>query len=290
MIQDNFSLIPVSVVVVTKNEACRIGACLQALSGFGDVWVVDSGSEDGTLDIAARYGARGVNFVWDGRYPKKRGWCLENLELAYDWVFFVDADEIVSTELLREFRCLSVADEFDKGGACAGYFVRGRYVWGGRHLCYGLCNNKLALFDRRKIEFPVVNDLEFEGMGEIEGHYQPVLRGGFAKEKIGQLSAALYHAAEDGWEARHRRYARWEAQMNACGGWPDDPKWWRQMLKRAFRALSVLWPVRSFVAFLHCYVLKLGFMDGAAGFDFARSRGRYYRMISDASKDLARLF
>jgi glycosyltransferase involved in cell wall biosynthesis len=90
--------IPVSVIIVTKNEEKRLGACLEALSlgHFDDVWVVDSQSGDGTCAIAAQHGARVEDYVWNGKYPKKRGWCLEYLELAHDWVFFVDADEIVS--------------------------------------------------------------------------------------------------------------------------------------------------------------------------------------------------
>jgi glycosyltransferase involved in cell wall biosynthesis len=249
-------------------------------AAFDDVWVVDSSSRDDTCGIALQHGVRIEDYIWNGKYPKKRGWCLEYLELAHDWVFFVDADEIVTLELLREVEALDL--EHDER---AGYFVRGRYVWHGRSLRHGLSNNKLALFNRRKIEFPVVDDLGLPGMEEIEGHYQPVLKAGFEAAEIGQLDAALAHDIGTGWNARHLRYAMWEAGMNARGSWPMDPKPWREFLKRVFRRL----PFRGAVAFVHCYVLKRGFMDGAAGFDFARSRARYYRMISDASKDLAQL-
>ena len=68
--------------------------------------------------------------------------------------------------------------------------------------------------------------------------------------------------------------------MNARSIWPQDPVLWRAFLKCIFRAM----PFRYTAAFLHCYVLKFGFLDGLAGFDFARSRGRYYKMISVASK------
>ena len=274
--------LPVSVIVVTKNEEKRLSACLEALAlgNFDDVWVVDSQSGDATCAIAAQHGARVEDYIWNGKYPKKRGWCLEYLELAHDWVFFVDADEIVSVDMLREIEALNLASS-----EIAGYFVPGRYVWHGRRLSYGLNNNKLALFNRRKVEFPVVDDLGLSGMGEIEGHYQPVLKAGYARAEIGQLDAALDHEIDAGWTARHLRYAMWEAGMNARGSWPVDPKPWRQAMKRVFRAF----PFRGLAAFVHCYVWKRGFMDGAAGFDFARSRARYYRMISDASKGLAQL-
>jgi len=270
--------IPVSVIVVTKNEETRIAQCLEALSGFDEVIVVDSNSVDDTYEIARGTDLRAVSFEWNGEYPKKRQWCLDNLKLAHEWVFFVDADEIVTSEVMDEIAAL-----FECGGPHdAGYFVRARYIWKGRMLRHGLCNNKLALFDRRRLHFPVVDDLNINGMGEIEGHYQPVLKEGYAADGIGQLTNKILHKIESdmaAWEARHLRYAEWEAGMNAREAWPQDPDMWRQCLKRVFRSL----PMRDMFAFLHCYVLKLGFLDGLAGFDFARSRARYYRMINAAS-------
>lgn len=265
----------VSVIITTKNEEDRLAACLAALGGFDDVWVVDSYSEDRTCEIARAAGARVVDFRWDGGYPKKRQWCLDTLDLKYEWVFFVDADEIVPPALVDEIAGLDFR--------AAGYFVQGRYEFEGRVLRYGLCNNKLALFDRRKIAFPVVDDLGLDGMGEMEGHYQPVVKAGVEDAVIGQIKTPLLHLAYDdvqSWEARHRRYALWEAGMNARNAWPVDPKPWRQWLKKIFRNV----PFRPFVAFIHCYVVRLGALDGLAGYRFARSRARYYRMISDTSK------
>ncbi|MCB1532940.1 MAG: glycosyltransferase family 2 protein [Alphaproteobacteria bacterium] len=258
--------IPLSVLVATKNEAPRIARCLEALKDFAEIVVIDSASTDGTAEIAAANGARVVNFEWAGSYPKKRQWCLDILDLAHDWVFFVDADEVVTSALVEELR--------DMDFAAAGYFVRGQYVFRGRVLKHGLKNNKLALFDRRRIEFPVVDDLDIEGMGEIEGHYQPVLKAGHEREEIGQIEAPLLHYAyedEQGWRARHARYARWEIEMDKRNAWPGDAR----LSKRLFKALPFRWGV----AFLHSYFLKGGVLDGRAGLDFARSRASYYRMI-----------
>lgn len=263
--------IPVSVIIVTKNEAGRIGRCLSALRAFGEIIVVDSQSTDETQNLARRHGAQIVDFIWNGQYPKKRQWCLDHLDLKHDFVFFVDADEIVTPDLIAEIRALDFT--------AAGYFVRGRYVFENRPLKFGLCNNKLALIDRRKMEFPVVNDLDIPGMGEIEGHYQPVLKFGREAEKIGQLKAPLLHYAyEDkaGWQARHMRYAAWEHGMNAHKAWPQDAR----LAKRVFKTL----PFQAAAAFIHAYVLKLGFLDGSAGFKFARSRYWYYRMILASGK------
>ncbi len=275
--------IPVSVIVVTKNEESRIERCLEALSDFSEVIVVDSKSEDRTLEIAADCGAKCLSFEWDGQYPKKRGWCLDRLETRNEWVFFVDADEIVHPFLADEIRMLNLQRE----EAIAGFFVQGQYVFNGVLLRHGLKNNKLALFHRAKFEFPVVDDLDLGGMGEIEGHYQPVLKAVHQGSEIGHLQYPLIHEAYSdfkSWEARHLQYAMWEAGMNRKNAWPKDPHARRQGLKRIFRRL----PFRGLAAFVHSYVFKRGFLDGRAGFLFAKSRQLYYGMISEASKVQAR--
>ncbi len=175
------------------------------------------------------------------------------------------------------------AHDADGPPACAGYFIRGRYVIDGRTVRFGLCNNKLALFDRRRMGFPVVNDLDLPGMGEIEGHYQPVRKPGFESTRTGQLRAPLLHCAGDdraAWLDRHRRYAAWEVGMNRRNAWPADPAGKRQMLKRLFRAA----PRRDILAFLHSFILKWGFLDGRRGFILARDRGLYYRMIASCRR------
>lgn len=272
--------IPVAAVIVTKNEGPRLERCLARLSDFAEIFIVDSadassGGGQGLETLADKYEAAYVPFTWNGRYPKKRQWCLEHLPLSCDWVFFIDADEVMTASLLTEVRGLDFK--------CAGYFVPGVYVWDGAPLRYGLRNNKLALINRRHIEFPVVGDLEFEGMGEIEGHYQPVLKPASARGKIGRLRSPLLHYAyedQKGWQARHEAYARWYAAMDRHKAWPREPVFWRRVLKSVFGKM----PCRAQAAFLHSYILKQGFRDGDRGKAFARSRARFYGMIARAGK------
>ncbi len=259
----------ISVVVCTKTEAPNIARCLESLRDFDDVVVVDSGSTDNTPEIAQGMGVRVEQFKWDGKYPKKRQWCLDNLSLKHDWVFFVDADEVVTPAVIGQLRHMNYA--------YAGYFVRGQYVFEDKLLEHGLQNNKLALLHRHKVEFPVVDDLDIFGMGEIEGHYQPCLKPGYENLEVGQIDAALHHYAYENpvaWKTRHERYARWEADMDLKGAWPPDCRF----SKRLFRSL----PAKPLMAFLHSYIFKRGFKDGEAGFKFAMSRMRYYRMVGRA--------
>lgn len=267
--------IPVSVIVTTKNEEANIARCLSSLSDFTHIMVVDSHSTDRTVAIARHMGAEIVNFTWNGTYPKKRQWCLDTLAFSHDWVFWVDADEVLTSEIIAEIRSIFAQDTPRQ----CGFFMRGRYIFDGRALSHGMVNNKIALFDRRKMAFPIVNDLNIEGMGEMEGHYQPVRKNN--TDQIGQIKAPLLHYAyEDqaAWQARHERYAKWEAEMIRRDLYPPDPVAWRQALKIALRGFAL----RPYVVFLYCYVLRCGFLDGKGGLSFALSRAHYCFLIRRA--------
>lgn len=263
-------MIPASVLVMTRMEGARIERCLRALQDFDEVIVVDSHSTDDTLARAAACGARIEHFAWNGAYPKKRQFCLDHISIKHDWVFFCDADEVVTPVLVREMA------RFDP--AMDGYFITGKYVMDGRVLQFGACNRKLCFFNRHRFVFPVIDDLACPGMGEMEGHYQPVPRPGM-RLRIGRMRENLLHYAYDeraAWVARHERYAAWERCMNAKKLWPKDPVWYREWLKMIFRAA----PFRPQIAFLHSYLFKGGFLDGRAGWRLARDRASYYKMIA----------
>lgn len=274
--------IPVSVIITTKNEEANIERCLRAVQNFSEVIVVDSQSSDKTTGICNKMRVQVVQFQWNGRYPKKRQWSLDTLALKHDWVFFVDADEVVTPALLHEIKTL-FSNKNDHSNY-AGFFVKGRYVWrGGVILKHGLLNNKIALLHRKRMSFPIVDDLKISGMGEMEGHYQPVLKQ--QAFKIGQINTPLLHYAyedEEKWVKRHERYAAWENGMNAGNLWPIDPILWRQKLKNLLRKIKV----RPHIMFVHSYILKCGFLDGRSGLHFALCRYRYYKMIQALDRRL----
>lgn len=258
--------IPVSVLIVVREEAKNLPRCLRALEPFDEIIVIDSNSGDGSEEIARSFGAEFVSFIWNGAYPKKRQWCLDHLSLKHERIFFVDGDEEVTPELCAEISALD--------WKCAGYFIKGRYVLGGRALKFGLKNNKLCLFDHRMIEFPMIDDLDIEGMGEIEGHYQPVLKTSYQRAHIGQLkNTLLHHALEDEqrYDCKHAGYAAWEEKMHERRAYPRDPLAYRRFIKRVFSCVP-----RSIAAFLHSYILKAGVLDGREGFLLARKRFLYY--------------
>jgi glycosyltransferase involved in cell wall biosynthesis len=264
-------MIPVSVVVLTKNEESNIGKCLDSLIDVGEVFVVDSGSTDRTLEIAERRGAKIAYFTWNRRYPKKKQWSLENLPIAFDWVLFVDADEEVTVELRAELEAL-----FRNEVRQSGFFVRLNYRFMGRVLRHGQAVYKLVLFDRHRGRFVDYDDLDVANMWEVEGHYQPQIDG--AVSVLGGRLLHDDHASLFEYFARHNRYSDWEAILRAKRGLVSDDEALppgRRLMKRGFAAL----PMKSLLFFVYAYVFRLGFLDGRAGFHYAIAKSFYYWQI-----------
>src|SRR5471032_1901494 len=90
---------PISILIPAKNERANLRACLESARFAAEVVVVDSGSTDGTREIAAEFGATVVDFQWDGRLPKKKNWALANFPWRHEWVFILDADERITPAL-----------------------------------------------------------------------------------------------------------------------------------------------------------------------------------------------
>jgi glycosyltransferase involved in cell wall biosynthesis len=271
--------IAVSVIILTKNEESRLALTLECLAAFDDIWVVDSHSADSTTDIAHHHGASVIDFTWNGAYPKKKQWALDNLSVKYEWVLLIDADERMTDALSQE-----IEDLFQNGPPPAqGYFITGLYRIGDQILKHGVRNNKLMLFARDAFAFPPLIDRAFEGGWEVEGHYQPIARR--CDVSIERLDHALIHDAfecEDDLNKRHEAYALWEARMNLHQAWPQDPVASRQRLKVLYRAR----PLRGLIMFVYGYVLRLGMLDGRQGLKFALMRARYYKDVAAKTAQL----
>src|SRR6202167_2853041 len=140
--------IPVSVIVAVRNEARNLPRCLECLRDMGEVYVVDSQSTDNTVEIARSFGAKVVQFHYQGGWPKKRQWAMNTLPLAFDWILLLDADEALTPELAEEMRA-AIRDP-----AIDGYFILLRTWFLGRVLRHGDVGFwKLSLFRRGKGRF-----------------------------------------------------------------------------------------------------------------------------------------
>jgi len=255
---------PVSVIVPVRNEAENLRRCLPALAWADEVIVVDSQSDDDTQRVAEEHGAKVVQFHFNGVYPKKKNWALENLPFRNEWVLIVDADEVVVPELAAEIRDRIEKDEAD------GYYLNSKYYFLGRrikHCGYSECWN-LRLFKHRLGRYERMPDHTGGRSGDNEAHEHVELKG-----RVARLTHELDHHAYPtiaAWVEKHNRYAVWEAAMYERFLSEPIPstigrgKRFKRLLKKIYLRL----PMRPAVRFLYAYVFRLGFLDGKPGLVF----------------------
>ncbi len=268
----------VSVIVPVRNEAENLKRCLPALTWADEVFVVDSQSTDATAQVAAALGARVVQFHYSGGYPKKKNWALENLPLRNEWVLIVDADEVVPPELAAEIRVRIARGEAE------GYYLNSRYYFLGRriqHCGYSECWN-LRLFKHRLGRYEKLVDGTGGRSGDNEAHEHVELVG-----RVLRLEHMLDHYAYPtiaSWVEKHNRYAIWEAAVrDQILSAPIPRSIGRsKTLKRRLKQLAARLPLRPLARFFYAYILRLGFLDGKAGFYFCGLLA-FYDFLADAN-------
>ncbi len=107
---------PLSIFIIARNEADRLPRTLDAIRHLSDdIVVVDSGSTDNTVDIAASYGARAIHNDWKGYGPQKR---FAEEQCRHQWLLNIDADEVVPPELAAEIRAAIMEPKADAFEIC----------------------------------------------------------------------------------------------------------------------------------------------------------------------------
>jgi glycosyltransferase involved in cell wall biosynthesis len=255
---------PVSVIVPVKNEAANLERCLSALAWADEVFIVDSQSTDRTAEVAAEHGATVVQFQFNGTYPKKKNWALDNIPFRNEWVLIVDADEVVVPELAREIAGRIEADEADGFYLNSNYYFLGRRI---RHCGYSECWN-LRLFKHRLGRYERMPDASGGRAGDNEAHEHVELAG-----RTKRLEHVLDHHAYPTvacWVEKHNRYAIWEAAQYEHFLKQPIPSTIGQgkRLKRLLKKVYLRLPMRPLVRFLYSYVFRLGFLDGKPGLVF----------------------
>jgi len=262
--------IPISVVIPVRNEQASLAECLKRLTSFDEVLVVDSNSSDKTCQIATNHGADVVQFVWNGRYPKKRNWVLLNQKLRNDWVLFLDADELVTREFCDEVSVATAEYQFDA------FWLRYTNYFLGQPLKHGDPQRKLALFKVGRGLYEKIDENSWSGL-DMEVHEHPVIEGA-----IGEITAPIDHRDDRGiakFIERHKDYALWEAgrisQLRNSG-----EEVWSQLTerqKKKYRNIERWWFAWAYFGW--SYVAKRGFLDGMPGFCYAFYKLWYFWTI-----------
>jgi glycosyltransferase involved in cell wall biosynthesis len=262
--------IPVTVVVPVKNEAKNLPRCLERLTRFFKVIVVDSGSEDGTADVAASLGAEVVQFRWDGHFPKKRNWFLDNHQLETEWVLFLDADEFISDEFCDEV-AKAIATQ-----SHVGYWLTFHNWFLGRFLRHGDPFAKLALLRPDAGRYERIDEDRWSHL-DMEIHEHPVLEG-----SIGTITSPIDHDDRRGLDSylgKHNEYSSWEAKRYLALGEQGSDAWnaLTDRQRSKYSRIEKWWfPLAYFTL---SWIVKRGFLDGRAGFVLAELKAQYYYHI-----------
>src|SRR6266853_4680604 len=166
-------MIPISAIVVTRNEAVNIERTLQGIFGFVDeIFVIDSESDDGTVDIARQYAKEVINLPYEhGRIvPWIVQWGLDNLRIRNEWVLFLEADQVPEEGLKRELEALFARRSIAENG----FYIRRKQIFRGKWIRHGGYGNKYLLKLFRK------------GFGELDEKEQDTriyVRGSIVKRK-----------------------------------------------------------------------------------------------------------
>jgi len=262
--------VPVSVLIPTRNEADNLPRCLEPVAGWADeIVVVDSQSTDKTVAISEQHGADVLQFHYDGGWPKKRQWALDNYEFRNDWILLLDADEILLDPIKREIAAAIQSDEYD------GYWLRFQLHFLGRQLKHGGFDLwKLFLFRRGKGRYEQRFEEQDEKMSDIEVHEHVVVDG-----KVGRLSNPIRH---ENWNSlyryieKHNEYSEWEAMVYFKGHQGDfEPALFGNQAQRRrwLKQKLVRLPGFPILTFLYHYVLRLGFLDGRPGLIYCSLKG-----------------
>ena len=283
---------PISVIVPVKNEAANLARCLPALAWADQVFVVDSQSTDATAQVVAQHGRELVQFHFNGTYPKKKNWSLDNLPLKHEWVLIVDADEVVVPELADEIARRTATDEAD------GFYLNMKYYFLGRriqHCGYAeawnlrLFKHKIGRYERMPVS-PGVRT----GDNEAHEHVELV---GRVERLVQELDHFAYPTISE-FVIKHDRYATWEAEQFKRFLHEPVPttigtgKRFKRHLKKIYLRL----PCRPLVRFLYAYIVRLGILDGKPGlifcillayYDFLCGAKVYERRLAEATRSEA---
>lgn len=259
--------IPISVLIPTRNEARNLAPVLESISGWADeVVIVDSGSTDGTVEMAEARGAKVLQFRYEGGWPKKRQWALDTFAFRNDWIFLLDADEIVTPELRDEIE-RAIRDE-----GIAGYYIRLESVFLGRRMRHaGSSLWKLNLFRRGKGAYERRFDRHTREMSDVEIHEHVRVDGETRK-----LKRAIEHRNVNSlhrYIAKHNEYSTWEAELvynmklgiRSADEIPPKLFGTQAQRRRWIKAKLYSVPGFSLGVFLYSYLFRLGVLDGVPG-------------------------
>jgi glycosyltransferase involved in cell wall biosynthesis len=258
----------ISSIVLTKNEVSDLERCIASLQWSDEVIVVDSGSTDGTIELAKTLGAKVFTHIQKPPYQAatQRNWALENTNLRGDWILFVDADETIPPDLAVEIQRICTASDNEYNA----FKLSPRYLFWGQWMkrTHGYPNWHDRLLKKGEVKF---------ADGGYWEHFD-------SHAKVGKIAISYNHFGNSkgisSWIEKHDRYSSAAAESVIEfleTGKPSSLKTRNKVTLRVWAAK--LWPLRPLVRFLYMYIVRLGFLEGLTGLVFCLLYVMYELMV-----------
>jgi glycosyltransferase involved in cell wall biosynthesis len=261
-----------TVILLSFNSEDTLGATLRSARRVSDeIFVVDSYSKDGTVDLARSLGATVVQHTFEN-YGAQRNWAIDNLPISRPWQLHLDADEWMDEHLVTAIQAAPEESEH------AGYFLPRYLRFLGRLLRHGGMSPTwhLRLFRT--------------GVGRCEDrkydqHF--LLKSGTSAQLQGCMVDDVRMSLSE-WTARHNRWADSEVaeldtKETAGRLQPDargNPAERKRFLRKKYDQMPLF--VRPFALFIYRYFFRLGFLDGTEGLIFWVLQTFWFRFLVDA--------
>lgn len=265
----------ISIFIQTLNEEDNLPGLLESVAWSDDIVVLDSFSNDNTKKVALSAGCRWFERKYDGR-GTHQNWAMENIEFKYKWVFYLDADERMTPALRREIEAISNASEEMRVAFYCGRKNFFREKWLKHSMPPGYI---MRFFQPKKIRF------------ERLANPIPVIDGeaGYLKEHFLHFNFSKGLAE---WFTRHNKYSTYEAietlksldsvDFKVRQLFSADP----MMRRFALKKLSFRMPMRPLFKFVYMYILRHGFLDGRAGYDYCLMQAFFESQICLKVKEM----
>lgn len=244
-----------SILILTHNESVNIARCLRSLACCDDIAVLDSGSSDDTLKIAREFPVHLHARPFDS-FAGQRNWGVETIPFKHPWILHLDADECLTPELHAEIE--EVVAQDDKSA----YLIANKLIFMGKWV------RRSSMYPHYQARLLKKGEARFiqTGHGQILGE---------TKRGVGILREPyVHHNFSKGvgdWVTRHNRYSADEAQRIVAGKTADavaNGVAAAQSRQQRFKQFADRLPFKPTARFLYLYVLRGGFLDGRAGFDY----------------------
>ena len=270
---------PFSFIILTFNEEQHLPRLLESIKDLqAPTFVLDSGSTDQTLSICTNYGIMVAHNTFEN-HPKQWDIALKKFTITTPWVIGLDADQIVTSELLQQLKDFKDEDHTDINGI---YFNRKNY-FKGKWIKYGGYYPKYLLkMFRNGVGYSDLNE-NMDHRFIVPGKTMIWPKGHIIEENLKENSIEF-------WIDKHNRYSDLLAQeeferiLNLRNqslkpqywGSPDERIAW---LKKLWWKLPLF--LRPFLYFIYRMIFQLGIFDGRTGILFHFLQGFWFRIIVD---------